>query len=356
MDEWKRKSLSETGFSKVRFKSFVDFAFANHPTFDTDSVVVIKDGHLVYEKYANGYKRDQKHAIFSLGKTMINALFGVMEHKGILNRNDQARRHYPKIDSYGNKDATITDLLQMSSGIEWIEEDRKNLLQSDPWFALYTRDSYQDMPAFIVRRPTLAASGTRFNYSTGDSALLVAAMRGALGEHRYANFAWEELFDKIGMKTVAIEQDLKGNPGLHGLAYASPLDIARLGLLYLTKGNVNGVQMLPPDWVEFSTRMAPAQLNPPDPNDRNLQNNQAYGAQVWLNVKRPFDRQIPYPELPQNAIIGMGTRGQILLVLPDQKIVMVRTATDSELFLKNRQDFRHKFFGLFFKSINGARP
>ena len=102
--------------------------------------------------------------------------------------------------------------------------------------------------------------------------------------------------------------------------------------------------------------MAPSQLNPPDPNDRNLQNNQAYGAQVWLNVKRPFDKQIPYPELPQNAIIGMGTRGQILLVLPDQKIVMVRTATDSELFLKNRQDFRHKFFGLFFKSINGARP
>jgi CubicO group peptidase (beta-lactamase class C family) len=326
-DEWPRKSPAQAGIDQKKLQSLLSAAFAKHLTFETDGVVLIKDGHLVHEQYANGFTRDQKHALFSLGKTMINALIGVMEHQGLMNRNDELSRFYPA----AGKRMTIQQLLHMSSGLEWIEEDRENLLQSDPWFAFYSRASYKDMPAWIAARSSLFQPDVKFNYSSGDSALLVAAMRGAAGESRHSSYAWDNLFTPLGMKSVSIERDGAGNLGLHGVGYASPLDVARLGLLYLRDGEVDGRKLWPADWLQFTRQMAPAQRNPFDPNDRNLQNNQAYGAHIWLNVKRPGDATKPYPELPSNALLGLGTRGQILLILPDQDLIFVRTGTDSLL-------------------------
>lgn len=344
MAEWQTGSLEQAGFSEMRFKNFVHFAFGKYPTFETDSIVLIKNGYVVYERYANGYKRDQKHALWSLGKTMLNALTGVCESRGLLNRNDFLRKYYPAIDAFGRKDIRIVDLLQMSSGLHWIEENADDLLVSDSFDAFYTKDSYVDMAAYVSKRAAVAAPGERFNYSSGDSGLLAVALRGAVGEKDYMTFPWTYLFDKLGMKSVAIERDGAGLLSLHGLGYASSLDIARLGLLYLRKGQVNGEQVLPKEWIDFSLKMAPSQLNTPDPNDRNLQNNQSYGAQIWINKKRPEDKALPFPELPRNAILGLGTRGQILLVLPDEDLILVRTATDSELSIAERKKFRHSLF------------
>lgn len=349
--EWKKTTPVAAGFNKRRFDDFVKKAFNQQLTFTTDSIVVVKDGLLVYEGYTNDYSRNQKHGLFSLGKTMINALVGVLETQGLMSRNDQARKYYPAIDSIGRKDITITQLMHMSSGIDWIEEDKENLLQSDPWFAFYSRASYKDMPAWIAQRSLSHQPDDKFNYSSGDSGLLVATLRGAIGETNYENYAWTNLFDKLGMSTVAIERDLSGNQSLHGIGYASALDVARLGLLYLNKGNVDGQQILPADWVDFTKQMAPSQKNAPDSKDRNLQNNQAYGAQIWLNVKRPSDSERPYPEIPENALLGLGTRGQILLILPDENLILVRMGTDTDPSLINRKEYRHQLFQAFYTAL-----
>lgn len=362
MTDWPRQSLQQAGFSPSRFKNFLAFAFApGVASMDTDSILVVKNGYLVHEQYANGYRPDQKHALWSLGKTMINALMGVLEQRGILRRGDLLSQYYPAVGGQG-RDITLEHLLHMSSGLSWIEEDKKNLLTSDPWFAFYTRESYVDMPGFVARRAVTSTPGSRFNYSSGDSGLLVAAMRGAIeksvGLLGYENFAWVSLFDKLGMTSVAIERDQAGNQGLHGIGYASSLDIARMGLLYLRGGRVGSEQLWPADWVAYSARMAPSQLNPPLADDRNLQNNQAYGAQIWLNRRRPEDATLPYPELPENALLGLGTRGQILLVLPDEDLILVRTATDAELLIEPRKNFRRQLFGLLMESLvsRGGRP
>lgn len=346
--DWKKTTPVEAGFNQLRFNEFVKKAFSRQLTFATDSIVVIKDGLVVFEGYTNDYSRDQKHGLFSLGKTMINALVGVLEIKGLMSRHDHLAQHYP---AAGNRNITITQLMNMSSGLEWIEEDKENLLQSDPWFAFYSRASYKDMPAWIAQRSLAHQPAEKFNYSSGDSGLLVAAIRGAVGEASYENYAWANLFDKLGMTTVAIERDLKGNQSLHGAGYASALDVARLGLLYLNGGRVDGEQILPADWIDFTQKMAPSQLNAPDPKDRNLQNNQAYGAQIWLNVKRPGDAERPYPEIPENALLGLGTRGQILLILPTEKLILVRMGTDTDPSVANRKNYRHQLFQSFYTAL-----
>jgi CubicO group peptidase (beta-lactamase class C family) len=344
-DAWPRKHYSELGFDQQKFLRFVGQAFHSTPTFTTDSVVVIKDGYLVYEGYRNDFRPDQRHALFSLGKTIMNAVVGVLEFSGRMRRSDPLSVHYRT-----SKQATIANLLHMSSGIEWIEEDRENLLQSDPWFAFYSRESYQDMPAWVTKRAQGAVP--RFNYSSGDSALLVAAIRGAVGERDYDSWFWRELFDKVGMRSAAIERDQSGYLGLHGISYASAQDVARLGLLYLRNGVINGQAIWPADWVRFTSQMAPSQRLRPTPNDRNLQNNQAYGAHIWLNVKRPFDHERPYPELPENAMLGLGTRGQVLLILPDQDLILVRMGTDSDLSVDARKNYRRAMFKALYESLD----
>ncbi len=345
--DWPRRTPAQAGFEPRTFNSFVRKASAQHLTFKTDSLLVIKDGHLVFEGYYNNYHQDQRHALFSLGKTMINALYGIMEHQGLVHRDDLLSQYYPT----GHSSVTLRHLLNMSSGIDWIEEDSKDLLASDPWFAFYSRESYRDMPAWVDARGQAHSANTKFNYSSGDSGLLVAAMRGAVAESDYANFAWKNLFRPLGMNTVAIEKDGSGFQALHGSGFASTRDIARLGLLYLSHGVVEGRQLWPADWVNFTATRAPAQSTPADPNDRNLQNNQAYGAQIWLNIKRAGDKARPYPELPSNALLGLGSRGQILMILPTEKLIMVRTATDSELSVTNRKDYRHGIFKALYYSL-----
>ncbi|MBX3022938.1 MAG: serine hydrolase [Bdellovibrionales bacterium] len=351
-EQWPRKSLKEVGFAPKEFDKFLSAAFAKHLTFKTDAILVVKDGHLAYEGYTNGYKPEQRHALFSLGKTMMNALLGIMENKGLLHRNDDISRYYPAINQFGHKNLTVRQLLHMSSGLEWIEEDRENLVESDPWFAFYSRESLKDMPAWVARKAVLYKGERKFNYSSGDSGLLVATMRGAIGEAAYAHFAWQELFQPLGMTSMAIERDGAGNQALHGVGFASPRDIARMGLLYLTDGVVNGKRLWPRDWLAFTRQMAPAQNNAPDPGDRNLQNNQAYGAHIWLNIPRPHDSgERPYPELPANALLGLGTRGQVLLILPTEKLILVRTGTDTELSVDKRKNYRHKIFRLLYSSL-----
>lgn len=347
--QWQKKYYGRAGFDPNHFNDFIDSSFQESNNFQTDSIVVIKDGYLVFERHAHGYGGDKKHALWSLGKTMINALYGVMEKQGILHREDAAAKYYPMLYRPQTMGITLSHLLRMSSGFEFMEEDRDNLLQSDCWFAFYSKNSYRDMPAFIASKPILNAPGTKFNYSSGDSGLLMAVLRGAVGEADYRDYPWREFFHKLGMNSVSIERDNSDNLALHGLGYASPLDIARLGLLYLRKGVVNGESLFPEDWLPFTSQMAPAQKNLSNP--RNLQNNQAYGAQIWLNKKRPQDKTLPYPELPENALMGLGTRGQVLLLLPSENIILVRTATDTELSIDSRKRYRHNFFSLFMQSL-----
>lgn len=339
------------GFSRPDFERFVQTARRPQLTFRTDAIVVLSDRRLIYEEYLNGYRQGQKHALFSLGKTMINALIGVMEHQGLLHRKHPLSRYYPGLTGQWGDDASIEDLLHMSSGLEWIEEDREDLLRSDPWFAFYSLASHRNMPAWIVRRSSIAKPGTRFNYSSGDSGLLTAVIRGAVPAQDYDDFVWSRLFRPLHMNTVAIERDALGNQALHGAGYASAMDVARLGQLYLDNGKAEGRQLWPADWLRFTSGMAPSQQNPFDPNDRNLQNNQAYGAQIWLNVRRPGESDRPYPELPENALLGLGTRGQILLILPTQKLIFVRMGTDSELSVKARKNYRHRLFSALMGSL-----
>ena len=303
---------------------------------------------MIFEKYRAGFDGHKKHGLWSIGKTILNVLFGRAEKLGLIHRYEQADKYYPPIKG---KNIQVDDLLRMSSGIEWIEEDKDDLINSDSWFGMYSKKAYRDMALYAAQKNLSHTPGQKFNYSSADSIILSAVLRGALGDKKYLRFAWDEFAEPLGIKSLSIERDLKKNLIVHGSAYLSSYDIARLGLFLLRDGQVEGQELLPSDWIAYTSQLSPSQKNPPTEGDRNIQNNQAYGVQIWLNKKRPQDAHRPYPSLPDNALIGMGTRGQVLLILPDEKIVVVRTATDTELLLSVRKNYRKNMFELFYNSL-----
>jgi CubicO group peptidase (beta-lactamase class C family) len=168
-----------------------------------------------------------------------------------------------------------------------------------------------DMAGFAVKAPLMAPPGTRWHYSSPSTQLLARIIRDAVGgPEQTLAFAWRELFNPLGMRSVTLEFD--GSGTLQGTTYmlASARDWARFGLLYLNDGVVGGKRLLHEDWVDFS---AAATLK------------SDYGAGFWTNrSERPSAKTRVALGIPRDAFFASGDLGQRVVIMPTQRLVVVR--------------------------------
>ena len=121
-----------------------------------------------------------------------------------------------------------------------------------------------------------------------------------------AQFPRKVLFSKIGMQSAVFEPDASGNFVGSSYIYATLRDYARYGLLYLHDGNWLGEQILPENWVQYTT--TPANGSDGD-----------YGAFFWLNHSGR------YPGVPGDMYSAEGYDGQRIFIIPSKQLVVVRT-------------------------------
>jgi CubicO group peptidase (beta-lactamase class C family) len=264
------------------------------------AVVVIYKDQIIAEKYAEGFTKDSKILGWSMTKSIMSAVFGVMQYQGKLNVNDQA-----PIQSWQNddrKNITIHNLLQMNSGLEW-DENYDEI--SDATKMLFLA---RDMTKMQEEKPLAGQINGSFNYSSGTSNLLSGIARGKFETHQeYLDYWYTNLIDKIGMNSMMLEADLAGNYVASSYAWATPRDWGKFGLLYLHNGNWNGQQIFAKDWVKYTATPTPT-------------SNGTYGAQFWLNAEGQFK------DVPKNMYFADGYQGQRVYILPDQDLVIVRMA------------------------------
>jgi CubicO group peptidase (beta-lactamase class C family) len=275
----------------------------------TRAVVVVYDGRLIAERYAPGFHKDMPLLGWSMSKSVINALIGILVGDGILDVHAPA----PVPEWRGPDDPrggiTIDQLLRMSSGLQF-EEIYEPL--DDVTEMLY---GSADFGAYAAAKALEAPPGTAWHYSSGTTNILSGIIRrsvkGSL-EH-YLNFVHEALFDKLGMQSVVAEPDPSGTYVGSSYTFATPRDWARFGLLYLQDGVWQGERILPERWVTYST--TPAQHAPLG----------QYGAHFWLNAGSPEDpTDRMWPRLPQDAFAARGFQGQRVVIIPSKKLVVVR--------------------------------
>lgn len=272
----------------------------------TRAVVVIHDGELVAERYADGFDRDTRHLGWSMSKSITSALVGVLVGRGQLDI--KAPAPVPAWAGDARRDITIDQLLRMSSGLEF--EERYGAL-ADATHMLFEQD---DAAAYALAKPLEHPPGTVFSYSSATTNILSWIVRQQFADDAaYHRFPHEALFGPIGMQSAIFETDAAGTFVGSSFVYATARDWARFGLLYLQDGVWDGTTILPPGWVEYSRTPTPTSAD------------REYAAHFWTNAGDPKDpSKRRFPHLPTDAYQASGFQGQAVLIVPSRSAVIVR--------------------------------
>jgi CubicO group peptidase (beta-lactamase class C family) len=301
--------------STPELSAALDRAFAepDAPPFrHTHAVVVVKDGRIIAERYANGYGIDTPLLGFSATKSVISALVGILvrEHRLAL--------HAPvPVAAWQNVDdprhaITVDHLLRHTAGLALGSSLEASLLSAlEPVNRMF---SESDMAAFAEGFPLATAPGTAWNYHDGNTLILSQLIRNASGgaPDDALRFARRELFGPLGMNNVTLQVDASGTVQGSSQMLASARDWARFGLLYLNDGVVGGKRILPEGWVNYSAAPTPNAFV-------------GYGAGFWTNRDDSFGaRHRIHRGWPRDAFFAKGTMGQYVIVIPSEHLVIAR--------------------------------
>lgn len=315
------------GIDPVKLQTALDAAFAEpgpaHPR-KTRAVIVVYDGRLVAERYAPGFDKDMPLLGWSMSKSVTNALVGIQVKNRWLDINAPAPVAEWQNDGDPRREITLDQLLRMVDGLEFEES---YLPPDDTTRMLY--ESY-DFAAYAAAKPMVAKPDAQWNYSSGSANIIARIVRQAAEKNYpdYYTFIREELFYKIGMFSAVMEPDASGTFVGSSYTFATSRDWARFGLLYLQDGIWQGERILPQGWVKYSVTPTPQA-----PRGE-------YGALFWLNAGSPSnsgDRK--WPSAPPDAFAALGFQEQKVIIIPSQKLVLVRFGATSDRKAWNSDGF-----------------
>jgi CubicO group peptidase (beta-lactamase class C family) len=211
----------------------------------THAVVVVYKGEIVGEKYAAGFDKNSRLMGWSMTKSVMNALIGILVRDGKFTINDGAP--FSEWQNDDRKNIKIENLLKATSGLKWNES------YFNPFSDFHMMFTYRDDKAKFERsRESKYAPGEYFQYSSSSTNMLSGLLRQTTGEDYWA-FPYENLFYKTGMHSAIMEPDASGTFVASSYGFASARAWARFGLLFLNDGFAGGQRILPEGWVEFST-------------------------------------------------------------------------------------------------------
>ena len=286
--------LSTINYNKLN--KTVENLFTNNT--QTRAVLVLYKNQIIAEKYAKGFTKNSRILGWSMTKSIMSTVFGIMQTQGKINVLDKAPVAAWKNDE--RKEITFNDLLHMNSGLEW-DENYNEI--SDVTKMLFLE---KDMTKIQAEKPLVGKPNESWDYSSGTSNLISGLIRSQFNSHQeYLDYWYREFIDKIGMNSMVIETDMTGNYVGSSYAWATPRDWAKFGLLYLNKGNWNGQQLFDATWVDYITTPTNGSKG-------------TYGGHFWLNAEGQF------PDVPKNMFFADGYQGQFVFVFPDQDLVLVR--------------------------------
>ena len=287
------------------FDDALDFGMQTVPGGGARGIVILKNGRLVGERYAEGYSKDTPLLGWSMTKSLTGMAVGAY-----LARNDSTglsaderglgRRQtglFPDLWKDKRAEISLADLLHMNSGLAW-NEGYGSL--TDATVMLHERPDFAD---FALRSLVTEEPGTVWNYSSGTTNILMEYLRGELGSNEALYAYLDSLFSTVA-PSLLIEPDQSGRPVGSSYGWATARDWARLGQLMLQHGVWEGRPVIPADWIDFMREPAAGSEG-------------TYGAQLWLPGPDT-------PSLPADAFMMRGFQDQRVFVIPSRGLVISR--------------------------------
>ncbi|MDH6261296.1 serine hydrolase [Bradyrhizobium sp. BR13661] len=294
----------------------LDRAFAEPaqpPYRRTRAIVVMKNGRVIAERYADGIGPETQLFGFSMTKSVMSALVGILVRQGKLKLDVSAPIAAWQSPDDPRHAITVDQLLRHTAGIALGSSLEAKLGSAlEPVNTMkYAED---DMAGFAERAPLATAPGTAWNYHDGNFVILAHLLRDAAGGKPADALALarRELFAPLGMRYVTLQLDVTGTIEGSGSMLASARDWARFGQLYLNDGVAGGKRILPEGWVNYSATATPNAWV-------------GIGAGFWTNQGNSFGAKFRVEHgWPRDAFFAKGTIGQYTIVIPSERLVIVR--------------------------------
>jgi|TARA_B110000914_G_scaffold105531_1_gene92526 CubicO group peptidase (beta-lactamase class C family) len=239
IEEWQSKSASELKIDQLKIDKLFDLSFEDDAT---QSVVLIKNGFLVGERYADGYDQQSYGTSWSMAKSFYSALIGISLELGEISSIDDNVGTYLSYFNDERSVVTIRDLLDMTSGLEFPEHEHEIMF--------FRNDQIEYVKSIGMEK----APKTLFEYNNVNSMLLGEILLQVTGKKADVLLR-ERIFDKIGIEDATLWQDGSGNVMTYCCIDMSARDYSKFGLLFSRNGNWNGDQVIPANYVDetFST-------------------------------------------------------------------------------------------------------
>ena len=232
--DWTQKNPSEVNVSENKVKALFDLSFADSAT---QAVVLIKDGYLIGERYADEFDASSFGTSWSMAKSFYAALVGISIDRGEINSLDDKAGLYLDYFNDERSEVTIRDLLIMSSGLEYPENQHENM------FFLYDQLDYAQQIG-MEKEP-----GTLFEYNNINSMLLGDILQKVTGK-RADELLVERIFSIIGINESTLWKDGAGNVLPYCCLDMSARDFSKFGLLFSRNGNWDGEEIISKDFVD----------------------------------------------------------------------------------------------------------
>ncbi len=295
---------------------------------NTEGLIVIHRDTIIYEKYFLGLEPDERHISWSVSKSFVGTMIGVVVEQGLLDLEDKVTDHLPEFAGTGYAEVTVEQLLRMRSGIGFNEDYsdyNSDINRFGRAFALGT--SYRKFAQSLKNEKE---PGSVCHYVSIDTQMLGFLLTKVTGRS-LTELTQEYLWQPMGMEHEAgwIIDDENFEMALGGLL-ASLRDYAKLGLLYLHKGQLNGNQVVSSEWIAEASSPYGEGIAHLSPNAYD------YGYQWWI------------PPHADGDFFASGIYDQYIYIHPKKELIVAKLSADPR-FKHNGPTIKARHVSLFKK-------
>ena len=292
-EDWTITTPLAVDVDRTKLEKLFDLAFEDSAT---QAVVLIKDGHLIGERYADGFDEQSFATSWSMAKSIYAALVGISIDRGEIGSLDDPVANYISAFADERKEITIRDLLDMTSGLDFPEHEHETMF--------FQNDHLQyALEVGISKEPGLV-----FEYNNVNSMLIGEILLQATGKGA-DELLEERIFKKLNIDKYSIWRDSVGNVMSYCCIDMSARDFSRFGLLFARDGSWENEQIVSKAFVDETFTQIWSEIP-----SNTINQQRGYGMHWWISRNN------------KDAVIfnASGKFGQYIFVDRERDIVFTR--------------------------------
>jgi CubicO group peptidase (beta-lactamase class C family) len=306
-DGWDTAFLKDVGIDSEKISDMMRDILGGNDK-NIHSILLIKNGKLVFEEYFYGYRRDKLHFLASVSKSITSILIGISIDQKVTA--DVETKVYAFFPEYAGTrwieqkyPITLQHILAMAAGVEW---NAMKYSRRDPRHTTHQMYASGNPIQFVLQRELIETPGEKFYYNSGLTILLGGIVRNTSGLY-IDEFAEQYLFTPLGISDYHWDKFSDGNIQTDGGLHLRPRDMAKIGYMILKNGKWKDRQIVSKQWIAESTKRRVNALGV------------GYGYQWWIGQTTMNAKKI-------TVLFASGHGGQKIFIVPQLDLVAVFTS------------------------------